>query len=71
MILRVMSGKTLQVIEIENVSQVVVMMATGEPAACAHETNGGAIIATHAGEADFSKTLTSLGVKPPVVKTLR
>jgi len=70
MILRVVSGSTLRVIEIDDVSQVVVMATTGESVACAHETPGGAIIATHAGENDFAKTLISLGVQPTAIKTL-
>ena len=70
MILRVVSGSTLRVIEIDDVSQVVVLADTGTPVACAHETPSGAIIATHAGSDDFAKTLTSLGVNPPEVKTL-
>lgn len=70
MIIRVISGGTLKALEIDDISQIVVMAATGEPVACAQETSAGAIVATHAGEPDFHRTLTALGVTPAAVKIM-
>lgn len=71
MILRIVSASTLKVIEVDDVSQVVVLASSGEPVACAHEASSGAIIATNAGDDDFETTLQGLGVKPARLDIMR
>jgi hypothetical protein len=65
------SGKTLRVVEIEDVSQVIIMGDGMEPVSCAHETPGRAIVTAHVGDNNFKETLTSLGMKPVEVQFMR
>ena len=60
--LRIVSGKTLRVVELEDVSQVVVYTDEGDPCVVAQEVDGGAIIASHAAEKDFKAQLKAVGV---------
>lgn len=60
--LRIVSGKTLRVVELEDASQVIVYTNEGDPCVVAQEVDGGAIIASHAAEKDFKAQLRSLGV---------
>jgi len=56
------AATTLQTIPVQGVSQVVVRTVSGDAAMVCYETPGGAVIAVHAGESDFARTCTDLGV---------
>jgi hypothetical protein len=70
-IARIVDSKTMRVIEVEDISQIVIFTATGEPVALAvHETPAGAIIAAHPGDQNFNATLKGLGVNPVALITM-
>ena len=65
MVIRVVSGSSLRVIEIEDVSQIVVMTRSGDPCLVARDLPDGTIIAGHAAESDFPQLLKQAGMLPP------
>lgn len=62
MIVRIIDAKTMQVVDVPDVSQVLVFADTGEVVAATHETPGKTLISTHNGDSDFVPTLRGLGV---------
>ena len=64
MIIRVVSGTSLRVVEIEDVSQIIVMTRSGDPCLVARDLSDGTVIAGHAGEPDFPKLLKQAGMVP-------
>jgi hypothetical protein len=70
MIIRVVSGSSLRVVEIEDVSQIVVMTSAGDPCVVARDLQDGTVIAGHAAEPDFPKLLKQAGMVPrnPITK---
>lgn len=67
MIVRLVSATSMQVVEVEQVSQIVVMTDRGQPCVAAHDTADGTVVASHAAEADFPSMLRQLGIKPPEI----
>lgn len=70
MIIRVVSGSTLRAVELEDISQVVVMTSAGDPCVVARDLPDGTVIAAHAAEQDFPKMLKHAGMvqRNPVTK---
>lgn len=63
--LRVVSGQTMQVLNLESVSQVVVYTDEHDPCSASHDLPDGTVITAHAAEPDFAEHLKNLGVRPP------
>lgn len=61
--LRIVSSKTVRVLELEDVSQVVVFTDEGDPCSVSVETPDRAVITGHAAEQDFPSLLKRTGVR--------
>ena len=68
---RLVSGGTARVLELDDISQIVVHTDQGDACLAAHETNERVVIAGHAGEKDFQQLLAKLGIRrAPTVELL-
>jgi hypothetical protein len=61
-IVRLVSSKTTVVLDVEDVSQVIVMGEGRLPVSASHETPSGIVVTSHAGEKDFPAVLRGLGM---------
>jgi hypothetical protein len=59
---RFVSGKTLRVLDLDDVSQVVVSTDAGDPCSVVTETPGLAVIVSRAGDTDFQQQLRQAGL---------
>lgn len=59
---RIVSGSTLRVLELEDISQVAVYTDEGDPCSASQEVSKGTIITAHAGEDGFKEQLRSMGI---------
>ena len=60
--LRIVSGGSLRVLELEDVSQVTVYTSEGDACSCSYEVADGAVLTAHGAERDFKDFLRKAGI---------